>query len=123
MFSATISGNLCSDPKLHATEGNTVCKLRVAVRGKKTDPTIYITVELWGRRGEWASDSLGRGAKVICSGEVYLNEWVPTKGEDEGKTIQEFRMNANQLEAPGEWKPNKNNAVSEKEGPPDDIPF
>lgn len=118
MFNGTISGNLCSDPETKQVGDTPLCTLRVAVKPDKRDAeTEYISVEVWGKRGQWAGDSLGKGAKVICAGNFYYDSWEVTKGDDAGKIRKELRMNASTVEAIGDWKPAQQSETPED---PDD---
>lgn len=86
---AVLVGNLTRDPELRATaSGTPVCKLRIAVNGRRKDASSgewrerpnYFDVTVWGRRGESCAEYLSKGRKVCVSGELEWREWEASDG-------------------------------------------
>jgi single-strand DNA-binding protein len=141
---AVITGNLTRDPELrHLGSGTAVCKLRVAVNGRRkdgqsgewVDKPNYFDVIVWGARGENCAKYLAKGRPVAVEGRLDWREW-----EDQGgnkRQAVEIVANAVQfLNSKGGSTSNGNAAASTEEPEPeedfagvgagaaeDDIPF
>ena len=71
-----ITGNLTRDPELRSTNSNTVCSLRVAVNGRRKNPSTdqwedqpnYFDVTVWGAQGENCAKFLTKGRPVAVDG-------------------------------------------------------
>jgi single-strand DNA-binding protein len=83
-----ITGNLTRDPELrHLGSGTAVCKLRVAVNGRRkdgqsgewVDKPNYFDVTVWGAQGENCAEYLAKGRPVAVEGRLDWREW-----EDQG---------------------------------------
>lgn len=77
-ISATIIGRLGKDPETRQAGSHSVTELRVATRHGFGDRevTTWLSVSLWGRRGETAAKHLRRGDSVILTGcSIYNEEW------------------------------------------------
>ena len=83
-----ITGNLIRDPELRHTPGGTsICKLRVAVNGRRkdgksgewVDEPNFFNVTVWGAQGENCANHLAKGRPVAVEGRLDWGEW-----EDKG---------------------------------------
>jgi single-strand DNA-binding protein len=92
----TITGNLTDDPELRTTQaGAAVATFRVAVtprrpdgRGGWTDgETSFFQVVAWRQLAEHLADSLGKGDRVIVTGQLRMNSWE-TPGGEKRSTIE-----------------------------------
>jgi single-strand DNA-binding protein len=85
-----ITGNLTRDPDLrYAQKSNEfVCKLRVAVTGRRkdagsgqwVDKPNYFDVAVWGVQGENCANYLARGRAVAVAGRLDWHEWEDGEG-------------------------------------------
>jgi single-strand DNA-binding protein len=73
----TLHGRLGRDPELKTVGTETVCKLNVAADHgwgeKKT--TTWVSVDVWGRRGQSLAGMLKKGSEVVIRGEMYTREY------------------------------------------------
>lgn len=83
----TISGNLTHDPEVKYTpKGTAVLNIQVASNngygeGQKTN---FIPVTLWGKTAENAGRYLRRGAPILVTGSLEVEEWE-SKGEKKSR--------------------------------------
>ena len=84
-----ITGNLTSDPELRSLpSGTSVCKLRVAVNGRRKDAGSgewvdvpnFFDVTVWGAQGENAATYLTKGRPVGVQGRLQWREWETDDG-------------------------------------------
>jgi single-strand DNA-binding protein len=87
MIHATINGNLGADPETKSLpDGTTVVRLRVAsnyrakVGGEWTDATIWVSADVFGKRGETLARLLTKGSKVSLSGPLVVREYDKKDG-------------------------------------------
>lgn len=81
--SATISGNLGSDPTYKVTKGGTsMLEMTVAVdesyvdrEGNRKSETSWIRVIVWGNRAKGLSGFLKKGMKVAVHGRLKQRSW------------------------------------------------
>lgn len=79
MKNITVFGNLGKDfEQRHLEGGYTVVKSSIGVYDGK-DKTQWFDVEFWGKQGEKIASLVGKGSKLIVSGELKTREY-------EGKT-------------------------------------
>lgn len=73
MMYGTVCGRLGRDAKAVGEQG---CALAIASERwtKDGDKTTWVDVLVWGKRAEWAL-KLKKGDTVLCSGEVYSEEY------------------------------------------------
>jgi single-strand DNA-binding protein len=80
----TITGNLTKDPELKAlSSGTSVCSLRVAVNGRRRNPSTqqweevpnYFDVTVWGAQGENCKRFLSKGRAIAVDGRLQWREW------------------------------------------------
>jgi len=126
----TFSGNLGRDAKTGtAGQNNTPYlsfPLGVSVGFGDNKRTLWIGATLWGKRAEGKLINwLGKGAKVVISGEVDLDTY--TKGDGtQGSTIA-VRVSELELMEGKERAPDEQKAPAPKPAPvddlDDDIPF
>lgn len=92
-MATTIVGRLVQDPevKFVGAKGTAVVKFSVAVNSKKgdKDETSYFDVSAWGTLAENLANSLGKGERVIVSGELKQESW-----EKDGKTFRRIVIEA-----------------------------
>jgi len=83
-----ITGNLTRDPELRSTSSNTVCSLRVAVNGRRKNPSTdqwedqpnYFDVTVWGAQGENCAKFLTKGRPIAVDGRLQWREWTDKEG-------------------------------------------
>lgn len=90
-----LSGNLTRDPELRQTpSGMAVLQLRMAVNdrrknqqsGEWEDAPNYVSVVVFGQRGESISKFLSKGSKIMIDGKLRWSEWEDkTSGEKKNK--------------------------------------
>jgi len=84
MIHATITGNIGKDAETRAIpSGDTVTSFSVASnrKVKERDETTWVTVHLWGKRGEKLSQYLTKGTAVTVVGEFTTREYQDKSGE------------------------------------------
>jgi single-strand DNA-binding protein len=85
----TLVGNLTRDPELRFTpSGQPLAQFGMAVnrrwqnrQGEWQEDTSFFNVVVWGDHGENASDSLGKGDRVIVTGRLDQRSWETEQGE------------------------------------------
>jgi len=85
-----ITGNLTRDPDLrYAQKSNEfVCKLRVAVTGRRKDAESgwwidkpnYFDVAVWGGQAESCANYLAKGRGIAVAGRLDWHEWEDGEG-------------------------------------------
>ncbi len=75
----TVIGGLTRDPELRAIgDGNSVCKLRLAVDGMaRGGETGYVDVDVFSKPGEACAEHLVKGREVAVKGRLQWREWEP----------------------------------------------
>ena len=69
--SISFAGNLTDDPELRHTEGGIArVVFRVAVSGRREQEASFFTVIVWRDQAEHASQSLGKGSRVVVVGRL-----------------------------------------------------
>ena len=114
-----ITGNLTRDPELRSTGGGTaLCKLRVAVNGRRKDGQTgewvdkpnYLDVTVWGAQGENCAEYLAKGRPVAVEGRLDWREWE-TEG---GGKRQAVEIVASQVQFLGKGKDESGEEASEE---------
>jgi len=87
MIHAVVNGNLGADPETKSLpDGTTVVRLRVAsshrakVNGEWGDVTTWVSVDVWGKRGETLARLLTKGSKVSVRGTLAVREYDKKDG-------------------------------------------
>jgi single-strand DNA-binding protein len=89
-ITVTITGNLTDDPELRTTQaGAAVASFRVAVTPRRPDgkggwtdaETSFFKVVAWRQLAEHLADSLGKGDRVIVTGQLRMHAWETPEGE------------------------------------------
>src|SRR4051794_8479585 len=83
-----VTGNLTRDPELRSTAGGTsVCKLGIAVNGRKKDQTgnwvedpNFFDVTVFGAQGENVATYMSKGSPVAISGRLKWRRWQTEEG-------------------------------------------
>ncbi len=84
-----LTGNLTSDPDLRSlSSGTTVCKLRLAVNGRRKDGATgewvdkpnFFDVTVWGAQGDNCAKYLSKGRPVAVDGRLEWREWQDKEG-------------------------------------------
>jgi single-strand DNA-binding protein len=85
-----ITGNLTRDPDLRYSQGGDefVCKLRVAVSGRRKDAESgewvdkpnYFDVAVWGEHAHTCANYLLKGRAVAVAGRLDWHEWEDAEG-------------------------------------------
>lgn len=77
-------GNLTFDPDYRMTpSGQPVAKLRMAVNrrwsnretGDRSEDTLFIDVDVWGRTADFCKDYLTKGRRVFVEGRLQEDRW------------------------------------------------
>jgi single-strand DNA-binding protein len=86
----TITGNLTENPELRFTQGCVaVANFRVAVTPRRPDgkggwtdgETSFFKIVAWRQLAENLAGSLGKGDRVIVTGQLRMNSWETPEGE------------------------------------------
>jgi single-strand DNA-binding protein len=87
MIHAIVNGNLGADPETKSLpDGTTIVRLRVAsshrakVNGEWGDVTTWVSVDVWGKRGETLARLLAKGSKVSVRGTLAVREYDKKDG-------------------------------------------
>ena len=115
------SGNLGADIEVrYLGSGTAIGTFNVAVKKGfgEHEKTVWVKCQLWGKRAEGGlTQYLVKGAKVLISGELFLDEW-----EKDGKVRQTLVVGVDKIELAGKKKQSSNHG-----GPPpstgEDCPF
>ncbi len=92
-----ITGNLTRDPELrHMPSETFVCKLRVAVNGRRKDggsgewveKPNYFDVSVWGAQGENCANFLAKGRPVAVEGRLDWREWEAKDGSGKRQGVE-----------------------------------
>ena len=89
----TIIGNLTKNPELRYTSSGTpVCNMRLASSRKyksgdeMREETLFITVVVWGKRGENCEKYLKKGVPVFIQGHLQSRSWDGSDGKKQYAT-------------------------------------
>ena len=91
----TISGNLTTDPELRRlSTGTAVCHIRIAHNerrrlesGEWIDNPQFFDVTIWGATGEWVTQHVAKGDKVVVAGRMRWREWETDSGKRQAVDI------------------------------------
>ena len=92
--SVTLVGNITRDPELRFTpSGQATCSFGLAVnrrwQNRQTqeweEATSFFDIVCWREQAENASESLGRGSRVIVTGRLEQRSWETAEGEKRSK--------------------------------------
>lgn len=82
-----LSGNLTRDPEYRDVGDRGVCKLGLAVNGRKKDESgdwvdvpNFFDVSVWGAPAKWCFDQLSKGSPVVVSGRLQWRQWQAEDG-------------------------------------------
>jgi single-strand DNA-binding protein len=138
-----ITGNLTRDPELRSTPGGTsVCKMRVAVNGRRKDGQTgewvdkpnYFDVTVWGGQGENCANYLAKGRPVAIEGRLDWREWEAKEGGGKRQAVEIVANSVQFLGSPPENGDSASATASDEfedrqpvgaaaGGGDDDIPF
>lgn len=85
----TLIGGVTADPELRFTSaGKAMCRLRIAVRGRKKDASgewtdgepYFYGVAIFGKMAEHVAEGVQRGTEVIVQGRLETNLWTGKEG-------------------------------------------
>lgn len=85
----TMLGNVTQPPELRFTQGNQgVLNLRIACNesyfdkttNERKETTEYVSVIIWGKRGEALNKILGVGDKILVEGRLQTRSWEDKSG-------------------------------------------
>jgi single-strand DNA-binding protein len=83
-INATIFGRMGADPETRDAGSSTVTSIRIAsdhgFGDRKT--TTWVSVSIWGKRGQWVSDNMRKGERVVASGMMQHRTWTKKDGSD-----------------------------------------
>ena len=116
----TFIGRLGGDPEARNVGDRTVTKISIAVDQDKGQPPMWISVDIWGKRGEIFAEHHRKGDSAIVSGQLR-------RVDKDGKTYLNLK-NSNFTFVPREKKEQRAEPEPYDAGkyePPgeDDIPF
>ncbi len=97
---STMMGNLGRDPELINTRSGTpLLKFALATRDGwgERERTMWVSVAVFGKRGEGLAKVLRKGDRVVVSGTLTLDEYKDRDGNDK----QALALNASQVELAG----------------------
>jgi single-strand DNA-binding protein len=82
----TLVGRLTRDPELRALpSGQSVCKMRLAVDGRREDDTVFIDVATFGAQAEACARYLTQGRQVSFDGRLAFHQWTAEDGSMRSK--------------------------------------
>lgn len=133
MLNLSFAGTCGADPEIRAAGGGVVAKFRVAVNGydraKKEKTTTWLSVTVWGKRGEQLAALVSKGSRVAGSGQFEVREYTTRDGEVRTSydvTVQDLTLLGGGAGsgAAASSRPAKRHPDPEAEFPgDDDIPF
>jgi single-strand DNA-binding protein len=94
---AVITGNLTRDPEARPTgRGTTVCRMRVAVNGRRKDAETdqwvdtpnYLDVIVFGAQADNCTTYLHKGRPVAIEGRLDWREWEAKDGSGKRQAVQ-----------------------------------
>jgi len=125
----TLIGNLGQDPELRFTQGGQgLLNLRMACserfknrEGEAQERTEWVTVVVWGNRGEALSKILKKGEGICVEGRLQTRSWEAKDGSKRNST----EVVASNVVLLGSGKGKSNESKEPYDGPSgdDDIPF
>lgn len=97
-------GNLCEDPNLrHTAGGEPVLNMRIAINetfidrsGEKREKVEYVSIVVWGKRGEGLAKFLRKGMKIFVEGKIQTSSY-----EKDGIKRYKTEVNAHNVIACG----------------------
>lgn len=99
----TLVGNLCRDVEVkYLPSGTAVCDLVLAVNERVkngndwVDEPVFIDCTLFGKTAEVAGEYLSKGAAVLISGRLKLDQW-----EQEGQKRSKIKVVADKMQMLG----------------------
>lgn len=113
--SVSITGNLCRDPELRATQsGMQVLSFTVAVNerrknqqtGEWYDEPVFVDCTMFGNRAESVSNYLSCGSKVSVSGKLHYSHW-----EKDGQKRSKLDVTVNEIEFMSRQNANNQSSV------------
>jgi len=88
-INATLFGRMGADPETRDAGSSTVTSIRVAsdhgFGDRKT--TTWVSISIWGKRGQWVSDNMRKGERVVASGMLHQRTWTKKDGT-EGMSLE-----------------------------------
>ena len=82
-----LSGNLTREPEFKEFGDNGLCKLGIAVNGRKkegdewVDVPNFFDVTVFGKPAEWCRDQLSKGSPVVVHGRLQFRSWETDDGQ------------------------------------------
>lgn len=76
-------GNMTRDPELKYTpSGMAVCEFDIAVnrRWKDKDETTFLSIEAWGKQGEFVKNYFKKGSAIFVEGRIKVDQWEAKDG-------------------------------------------
>ncbi len=124
-----ITGNLTKDPELRSTTGGTsVCKMRVAVNGRRKDQSgewvdkpNYFDVTTFGGQAENCANYLSKGRPVAVEGRLEWSEWEASDGSGKRSKVEIIANSVQFLGSRGD-NPNGNGSAGGGFQPQSDVP-
>lgn len=125
----TIAGNVGKDAVLrHTPQGDPVLNFSVGVAERKGNEnvTLWVDCSLWGKRAESLEQYIGKGQKVVVSGQagVRVHEgkaYITMRVSD--VTLQGSKQDGERRESANRGKQSDAPRQEDVDFPEDDIPF
>jgi single-strand DNA-binding protein len=116
-----LSGRLTRDPETtFLTDGKTVCKGGIAVKGFKKEEVHFFNFQVWGKSAEYVRKYLKKGDVVYLQGNLRQERWTDKTGAARERVV----VNVEKISGL-EWKegPDGPPASAAAPAPDADLPF
>lgn len=124
MNNVSISGNLCADPEIRATQaGKKVASFTVAINEGK-DKTEFVRCVAWEKTAELIGEYCSKGDRMAVTGRLQTREW-----EKDGNKQYTTEVIVNSFDFPPKRQEQsshdkaKSNGYQPQDGLEDEIPF
>lgn len=87
----TLCGRLTRDPEMREAGDTPLATFSVAVNGFKKDESHFFDVKAWGKTAEFVEQHIGKGQRVIVTGELNQDRWESKEGEKRSKVVVNTR--------------------------------
>lgn len=120
-------GNVTRDPELkYIPSGTAVCELNLAINdrrknqsGEWIEDTTFLTVVLWAKQAETASQYLTKGSPVLVEGRLKLDTWEKDGRKQSKLSVvgERFQMLGKRTDQPQRNEPQR------QSDPAGEVPF
>jgi single-strand DNA-binding protein len=116
LIHATLVGRLTRDAELRDAGGTPVCSFTVAATPYKAD-AMFISVSVWGRRGESLVEHLPKGQQVVVTGGLSERKW-----EKDGQERHQLQVRASEVVLVG-GRPDRVGLADDESSDGEGLPF